>query len=153
MKPEIVHGSIFEQDCGAIVNPVNTAGVMGAGLALEFKKRFPRNFEIYADACRKGEVKVGKVHVSPPEFTEDARRWIVNFPTKDHFRDPSRMEWIEDGLDDMVEALSMRSVRSVALPALGCGLGGLKWKDVRSVMVSKLSNDWLRAVICLPRSP
>ena len=146
MKPEIVNGSVFDQGCAALVNPVNTMGVMGAGLALEFKTRFPINFTLYAEACRKGEVKAGKVFMAKAGSV-----WIVNFPTKKHFRDPSRMEWIEDGLDDLVEALSGRSIHSVALPALGCGLGGLKWKDVRPVMVDKLSNDWLKAVICVPQ--
>ena len=150
MKVEFAQGSVFGQGCEAIVNPVNCAGVMGAGLALEFKKRFPHNFTIYADHCKKGEVKTGRVLMvlngdRPPA-------WIINFPTKDHWRDPSRMEWIEDGLADMARQISTRGIESVAVPALGCGLGGLKWRDVKAAISDILggSEFGARAVVCTP---
>ena len=148
MKVEFVQGSVFDQDCEAIVNPVNCVGIMGAGLALEFKKRYPLNFMSYSEACRMGKVKTGKVLMFRQETL-----WIANFPTKDHWRDRSRMEWIEDGLADMDAQIADRKIESVAIPALGCGLGGLKWRDVKAAISDILggSGSKARAVVCTPR--
>ena len=150
MKVEFVHGSVFDHGCEAIVNPVNCVGAMGAGLALKFKKRFPDNFKIYADYCRKGEMKTGRVLMVSNRDRPPA--WIANFPTKDHWRDPSRMEWIKDGLLDLRFRIDERGIKSVALPALGCGLGGLNWRDVRTAISDILGagDSAARAIVCTP---
>jgi O-acetyl-ADP-ribose deacetylase (regulator of RNase III) len=122
-------GDIFASDAEALVNPVNCVGVMGKGLALAFKKRFPRNFESYADACRVGMLRPGKVYVVPL-WAKARPRYIINFPTKRHWREPSRSEDIAAGLADLVAVIREHDIRSVAIPALGCGLGGLSWQDV-----------------------
>lgn len=122
--------NILEEDAEALVNTVNCVGVMGRGVALEFKRAFPKNFSAYADACKHREVKPGRMfvfetgHLSNPRF-------VVNFPTKRHWRDKSRMEDIESGLLDLASEIRDRDIRSIAIPALGCGLGGLNWSEVR----------------------
>src|SRR4051812_43575722 len=112
-------GNLLEAEVEALVNAVNTVGVMGKGIALSFKQRFPENFAAYAHACRAGEVQVGRmfVHRQP---VGDSPRWIINFPTKKHWRDPTKIEWVESGLIALVEVIREQQVRSVALPALGC---------------------------------
>lgn len=123
-----VSGNIFDSKATALVNPVNCVGVMGRGLALEFKKRYPENFRIYAEACARGEVRPGRILVVPP---------VINFPTKRHWREPSRLEDITAGLQ------ALRSVLgdSVAIPPLGCGLGGLPWPQVRNE-IEKILSDY-----------
>jgi O-acetyl-ADP-ribose deacetylase (regulator of RNase III) len=121
-------GDLLSAAVDALVNPVNTVGVMGKGLALAFKKRFPDNFTAY----RAADVAIGKMFVFERSV---APRWIINFPTKRHWRDASRLEDIRAGLVDLVEQLRHREILSVAIPALGCGLGGLEWKDVRPTIV------------------
>lgn len=123
-------GNLFDARVDAIVNAVNTVGVMGKGLALTFKQRYPANFAAYAAACRAGEVQVGRMFIHDRGAGE-APRWIVNFPTKKHWRDPSRIEWIEAGLLDLENAIRETGIGSIALPALGCGNGGLVWSEVR----------------------
>jgi O-acetyl-ADP-ribose deacetylase (regulator of RNase III) len=132
------HSDIFEQKVKAIVNPVNCVGVMGKGLALQFKNKFPDNFEIYKDACAKKEVVSGKMLVC--EVSDDTSSlYIVNFPTKQHWRDSSRMEDIISGLDDLVKTIHRLSIDSIAIPPIGCGLGGLNWTAVKSHIENKLS--------------
>lgn len=123
---EIVRGDLLAAEVEALVNPVNCVGVMGKGLALAFKQRFPDAFRAYARACKDGEVRPGRmfVHVS-------GGRTLIHFPTKRHFRDASRMEDIEAGLVALASEITTRGIRSIAVPALGCGLGGLAWGDVR----------------------
>ncbi len=125
-----LRGNLLEDDAQALVNTVNTVGVMGKGIALQFKQRFPGNFMAYAQACKLGQVQTGRMLVTEPgELT--GPRWVVNFPTKQHWRDPSRMEWVVDGLQDLRSFLVSNAVQSIALPALGAGLGGLPWAAVR----------------------
>ena len=125
-----LRGNLLEDDAQALVNTVNTVGVMGKGIALQFKQRFPANFVAYAQACKLGQVQTGSMFVTEPrELT--GPRWVVNFPTKQHWRDPSRMEWVVDGLQDLRSFLVRNTVLSIALPALGAGLGGLPWAMVR----------------------
>lgn len=126
---EFTRGDIFEAGTEALVNPVNTKGYMGKGLALQFKKRFKENTAAYEAACESGEVQLGRVFVWE-EATLEGRRVIFNFPTKGHWKARSRLADIEDGLDDLRRQLIERDVSSVAVPALGCGLGQLAWSDV-----------------------
>ena len=126
-----VRGNLLEADAEALVNTVNTAGVMGKGIALQFKNRFAANFLAYAQACKLGQVQTGRMFVTEPQ-EQTGPRWIVNFPTKRHWRDPSRMEWVVEGLQDLRGFLLSHKVQSIAVPALGAGLGGLEWPAVRT---------------------
>jgi O-acetyl-ADP-ribose deacetylase (regulator of RNase III) len=132
-------GNLLEAPVEALVNTVNTVGVMGKGIALMFKEAFPTNFRAYEDACKHRDIVVGKMFV-----TETGRlngpRWIINFPTKKHWRQPSKLEWIVDGLKDLRRVIDTHSIQSVALPPLGAGNGGLDWRDVR-VQVEKALGD------------
>lgn len=123
-------GNLLEARTEALVNTVNTVGVMGKGIALMFKERFDENFRRYAAACKAKEVQTGKMFVTPVHEL-DGPRWIVNFPTKQHWRAPSRMEWVVDGLQDLRRFLIEQQVKSIAIPPLGAGNGGLEWAEVR----------------------
>ncbi len=130
---ELTRGNILCADVEAIVNPVNCVGVMGRGLAAQFKRAYPANFTSYELACKRGEVAPGKMHVfATGQLTNP--RYIVNFPTKRHWRDQSRIEDIEAGLTALVTEVSARGITSIAIPPLGCGLGGLDWSDVRPLI-------------------
>jgi O-acetyl-ADP-ribose deacetylase (regulator of RNase III) len=125
-----VTGNLLEAKTEAVVNTVNTVGVMGKGIALMFKERFANNYREYLAACKAKQVRVGKMFVT--EANElDAPRWIVNFPTKQHWRPPSKMEWIQEGLKDLRRFLIDNHVKSIAIPPLGSGNGGLDWAEVR----------------------
>ena len=123
-------GDILSESADALVNTVNCVGVMGRGLALQFKRAFPKNFQAYAEQCRRGEMRPGRVFVFetgeafPP-------RYIINFPSKRHWRGKSRIDDIESGLASLVNEIRVRDIRSVAIPPLGSGLGGLAWPVVR----------------------
>ncbi len=150
MGIESGRGDLLKADVDALVNPVNTKGVMGKGLALQFKRAFPDAFAAYRAACEAGEVAVGRVHV-----VERAHKplFIVNFPTKDHWQRPSRLEYVEAGLDDLVERVLELGIESIALPALGCGLGGLEWAAVRPLIVSAAERmPGVRVVVFEPAS-
>ena len=129
--------NIFDSGCQALVNPVNCVGVMGKGLALQFRHRFPANFEAYRDACARREVRPGRCFVF--DTGAGRPRFVVNFPTKRHWRDRSRIEDIAGGLDDLAAILRRRAILSVTIPPLGCGLGGLPWPTVRSLLVDRLA--------------
>lgn len=131
-------GNLLESGADALVNTVNTVGVMGKGIALMFKERFPENFAAYEAACKAGEIKVGTMFVqSGAEF--DGPRWIINFPTKQHWRQPTKLEWIESGLEDLKAIIRAKGIRSIALPPLGCGNGGLEWTEVRPLIEAALN--------------
>jgi O-acetyl-ADP-ribose deacetylase (regulator of RNase III) len=123
-------GNLLQSEAEALVNTVNTVGVMGKGIALQFKNAYPANFEAYAAACARGEVVPGKVFVYETGVMGDAARFILNFPTKRHWRGSSRLEDIDAGLQDLVHVVRDRRIRSVAVPPLGCGNGGLDWHVV-----------------------
>ena len=126
---ELVEGNLLEADADALVNTVNTEGVMGKGLALQFKARFPEMFEEYRRACQAGEVRPGRMHIV--ERWEMFRpRYIINFPTKRQWRFPSRMADIESGLRALAGDIERLDIRSIAIPPLGCGNGGLDWDQV-----------------------
>ncbi len=131
-------GNLLEAPAEVLVNTVNTVGVMGKGIALMFKDRFHENYRRYAAACKAGEVKVGRIFVV--EVAElGGPRWIVNFPTKQHWRGNSRLSWIAEGLKDLRAFLEDNEVESVAIPPLGAGNGGLEWSSVRALIEEELS--------------
>ena len=147
---EFRRGDIIREDVEALVNTVNCVGVMGKGVALQFKAAFPANFRAYAAACRRGEVVPGKVFVHETGQLTNPR-FIINFPTKRHWRDKSRFEDIEAGLRSLRQEVQARNIRSVAVPALGCGLGGLNWADVRPRIERQLSQlQGVRVVVFEP---
>lgn len=127
------HGDLFTSEAEAIVNPVNCVGVMGAGLALAFKERFPANFEAYAVACRLKRIKIGEVTVF--ELPEGSKpKYIINFPTKIHWKDGSDFAYIHHGLCALTKAVKGLKLSSIAIPRLGCGHGGLSWRFVKPVI-------------------
>ena len=123
-------GNLLDAPVEALVNTVNTVGVMGKGIALMFKEAFPQNFGAYENACKRKEIRVGHMFVTE-SLRFDGPRWIINFPSKKHWRQPSQLEWITEGLADLGRVIVDKGIRSVALPPLGCGNGGLDWADVR----------------------
>ena len=125
-------GNIFDSDCEALVNPVNCSGVCGAGLAKEFKERFPNNYRVYYDFCKKHEMKPGGI--LPVALPPDNKHlFIVNFATKGLWTEPSSLSFIERGLANLKKDIQAFGIRTIAIPALGCGLGGLQWRDVREL--------------------
>lgn len=135
----LVRGDLLETDAEALVNPVNTVGVMGRGLARQFKEAFPDNFRAYAAACKAGDVVPGKMFIFATERAVEPR-FIVNFPTKRHWRSKSRLEDIEAGLAALVDDVDRLGIRSLAIPPLGCGLGGLAWDRVRPLIESSFAD-------------
>jgi O-acetyl-ADP-ribose deacetylase (regulator of RNase III) len=127
---KLTRGNLLEADVEALVNTVNTVGVMGKGIALQFKKAYPKVYDAYKHACEAGEVEVGRMHVVQTGKVSGPRL-IINFPTKRHWRAKSKLPDIDAGLRDLVRILHEWEVRSVAVPPLGCGNGGLDWKVVR----------------------
>ena len=118
--------NLLEADAEALVNAVNTVGVMGKGIALQFKRRFPENFRAYERACKKDDVQIGKMFtVYLGESTNP--RYIINFPTKRSWREKSRLEYVREGLEDLLCEIERLGIRSIAVPSLGCGNGGLSW--------------------------
>ena len=126
---ELIEGNLLEAEADALVNTVNTEGVMGKGVALQFSKKFPEMLKAYRRACEAGEVQPGRMNIyERGEMFQP--RFIINFPTKRHWRSPSRLEDIEAGLRALVKEIEKRGIRSIALPPLGCGNGGLDWNEV-----------------------
>jgi len=122
-------GNLLEDQAEAYVNTVNTVGVMGKGIALQFKQAFPGVFKQYTKACKQDTVKVGRMHVVHVEGLTNPK-YVINFPTKKHWRDPSKMDYIQSGLKDLVQVIRELDIKSIALPPLGCGNGGLDWNLV-----------------------
>lgn len=141
------HGDLFTSQAQTLVNPVNCVGVMGKGLALAFRRRFPAMYVDYVARCRRGEVRPGR-----PYLFTGTTPWILNFPTKDHWRNPSRLTFIEDGLKALVDQISIWGIHSLALPALGCGLGQLSWEEVRPLLVRYLQPLPIPVEVYLVRS-
>ena len=136
---EYSNGNLLDAQVDALVNTVNCVGIMGKGVALQFKQRFPDNFRYYEKACRKEVVRTGTMlvfetgHVTPP-------RYIINFPTKVHWRGKSRMEYVDTGLQDLRAVVLRLAIHSLAVPPLGCGSGGLRWQDVRASIERELTD-------------
>ena len=131
-------GNLLDARVEALVNTVNTVGVMGKGIALMFKEQYGRNFDLYAAACKAKKVKVGQMFVTATGEL-DGPRWIINFPTKDHWKGNSRLEWVESGLEDLKRFLCEQKIHSVAIPPLGAGNGGLDWPTVKARIDAALS--------------
>lgn len=148
----VFEGDIFESGASALVNPVNCRGTMGAGLAAQFKRRYPSLFTGYQLACRRGELQPGRVQVlAVPVASETGPLLVVNFPTKDDWRDASRIEWIHAGLESLAGEIVRRNIPSVALPALGVGLGGLPWPLVEEAVRFHLEPLEARVLLYAPR--
>jgi len=125
-----VQGNLLKSPAEALVNTVNTVGVMGKGIALQFKQAFPAMFKAYAGRCKSGELQLGRVFVYDLGPMNGGPRWIINFPTKGHWRSKSNIKDIQVGLQDLVATMKRLGIRSIAIPPLGCGHGGLAWGDV-----------------------
>lgn len=146
-----VTGNLLDADADALVNTVNTEGVMGKGVALQFRRAFPGNYDAYRRACARGDVEIGRMFVTETGRL-DGPRLIINFPTKRHWRSKSRLADIEAGLQDLRRVLQEWDVRSVAVPALGCGLGGLRWSDVRPLIDSALRELDVHVLVFPPQA-
>ena len=127
---EFTLGNLLESPAAALTNTVNTVGVMGKGIALQFKDAYPHNYQIYRKACKEGSFSVGQLLVVE-DIDSHGVRTIVNFPTKQHWKAKSKMEYIDSGLAALREELLKEEITSIAIPPLGCGNGGLKWADVK----------------------
>lgn len=134
---EFTHGDILQSDAEALVNTVNCVGVMGRGIALQFKNRFPGNFQAYAAACSSELVQPGRMFVYETRSLTNPK-FIINFPTKRHWKGKSRIEDIEAGLTALANEIRDRGIKSIAIPPLGAGLGGLSWNDVRPRIIEAM---------------
>ena len=130
---KLTPGNMLKADVEALVNTVNCVGVMGKGIALQFKQAFRDNFQAYANACRKGEVKPGLVFIFPTDRMINPK-YIINFPTKRHWKEKSKLEYIEQGLNALIKEVRRLGIKAIAIPPLGCGYGGLKWPVVRNLI-------------------
>ncbi|GAB6011454.1 type II toxin-antitoxin system antitoxin DNA ADP-ribosyl glycohydrolase DarG [Viscerimonas tarda] len=135
---QYITGDIMESHAQALVNTVNTMGVMGKGIALQFKKAYPNNFKAYNEACKRNEISVGKLFVTHDSNLSSGDKIIVNFPTKKDWRKPSEYSFIEEGLNDFIRILEVNRIKSVAIPPLGAGNGGLEWEKVKKIIEQKL---------------
>jgi O-acetyl-ADP-ribose deacetylase (regulator of RNase III)/uncharacterized protein YwgA len=133
-------GNLLDSKAEALVNTVNTVGVMGKGIALQFKNLFPDNFRQYAKACKEKEIKPGKLFVTEEESLLGGKKIIINFPTKTSWRKPSEYSYIEDGLKDLVKIIHARKIKSIAIPPLGAGNGGLDWNRVKVLLENYLKD-------------
>lgn len=133
-------GNLLESQAEALVNTVNTDGIMGKGIALQFKAMFPNNFKIYAKACANKEIGIGKLLVTEEVSLLGGKKFIINFPTKTSWRKPSEYIYIEKGLEDLVRIIKERKINSIAIPPLGAGNGGLDWNKVRSLLEEYLGS-------------
>ncbi|MYS33868.1 O-acetyl-ADP-ribose deacetylase (regulator of RNase III) [Streptomyces sp. KhCrAH-43] len=148
---EETHGNLLDADVDALVNTVNTVGVMGKGVALQFKQAFPDNFKSYKAACDHKEFALGDVLVHD-SYRLGVQRFIINFPTKGHWRSRSRLQDIETGLKSLVAAIDDYQITSIAIPALGCGNGGLNWEEVRSLIYESLGDlEGVRVLLYPPQ--
>ena len=147
---EVCSGSLLDSEADAIVCTVNTKGVMGKGIALACAKRFNGLLDRYAAACEQGEVAVGAMWCFPTGLISEPRL-IVCFPTKKHWAQPSRLEWISTGLNALVKTIDDEALTSIAVPALGCGHGGLAWPHVEKMIYESLDPLQLRVELYPPR--
>lgn len=142
----------MESEAEALVNTVNTVGVMGKGIALQFKNMFPNNFRFYTQACKNNEMQIGKLFVTEDATLHGGKKIIVNFPTKTDWRKPSEYSYIEEGLIELSKLINERHIKSIAIPPLGAGHGGLEWERVRSLMEKHLSSAACEVLIYQPNA-
>jgi len=133
-----IKGNLLESPAVALVNTVNTVGVMGKGIALQFKKAFPHNFEVYREACKNRELTIGKILAVKDRDLLWGEKLILNFPTKTDWRLPSEYSYIEKGLFALREYVTIHQVESLAIPPLGCGNGGLDWLKVKPMIADAM---------------
>lgn len=143
-------GDILQSKADALVNTVNTVGVMGKGIALQFKNAFPSNYKAYVDAYKAGKLDVGKMFVTKDSNLHSGSKIIINFPTKKDWRKPSEYSYIEAGLDDLVRVIEEYDIKSIAIPPLGAGNGGLDWNRVKVILENKLSNIGIDVTVYEP---
>jgi len=156
---EIRQGDIFSYvenpiNTTGIVNTVNCVGTMGAGLALEFKKRYPAMVKEYSKLCKKGGMTIGQVwpwHEHEGHCNDHPCVYVINFPAKDHWKNPSRLEWIASGIDSLKVVVENLHIETLVLPALGCGLGGLKFDDVAALVDDKLGGLETFTILLTPQ--
>ncbi|UII32694.1 macro domain-containing protein [Fulvivirga ulvae] len=127
-------GNILDSKAEALVNTVNTVGVMGKGIALQFKKTYPNNFKAYSQACKDEQIDIGKLFVTKDRNLSTGEKYIINFPTKKNWRKPSEYEYIEKGLEDLLNVIDTYKIKSIAIPPLGAGNGGLDWQKVKKII-------------------
>ena len=135
-----ITGNILESKADALINTVNTVGVMGKGIALQFKKAYHNNYKAYVQACKKNEIGIGKLLIVKDSNLDSGEKYIINFPTKKDWRKPSEYEFIEAGLEDLIRIIKDYNIKSIAIPPLGAGNGGLEWEKVKKMIENKLSN-------------
>ena len=150
---QTANGNLLAADVDALVNAVNCVGVMGRGIALQFREAFPENYAAYKATCDRGELRPGRMFVFDLQ-RETNPRFIINFPTKRHWRDQSHFEDVRAGLVSLVEEIRQRRIHSIAIPPLGCGLGGLDWNEVRPIIETAFAElPDVVALIYDPTSP
>lgn len=149
-----VDGDMFSIPADILVNTVNCVGVMGAGVAAEFKKRYPEMYKDYVNRCRRKELKPGCPYLwqNPSIFGDGKDELIINFPTKDNWRDPSKYEYVEDGLVRMRDLLSHADGRTVVMPAVGCGHGGLNWERIKAMIMHYLTGINAKIIVTEPKN-
>ncbi len=152
----ITDSDIFNSHADALVNPVNCKGVMGKGIALEFKKRFPEIMPIYKEACNKGKLSPGTLLfvrlIVQPDLFGETKPGVILFPTKIHWRDKSKIEWIEQGFLYLKEYYKEWGLNSIAMPQIGCGLGGLPWEKVNDCIKKYFLNEPVAVEVYLNNS-
>ena len=145
-----ITGNILESAAEALINTVNTDGVMGKGIALQFKKAYPNNFKAYANACKNKQIDIGKLFVHEDSNLNQGKKIIINFPTKRSWKKPSEYSFIEEGLNDLIRIMEKKQIKSIAIPPLGAGNGGLEWGRVKKIIEQKLSHLDLDVLIYEP---
>lgn len=130
MSVKVVQGDMFKSSAQTLVNTINCVGAMGKGIALEFKKRYPAMYDRYRQLCKDGLIQTGKLWL----YKADDGKWVLNFPTKQHWRNPSKVEYIEQGLDKFVKTYKEKGIISIAFPMLGCSNGGLDKNEILPIM-------------------
>ena len=147
---KFTEGNILDSKADALINTVNTVGVMGKGIALQFKKAFPNNFNSYQKACKDGLVDIGRVFVSKDSSLTSGEKYIINFPTKTHWRRPSEYDYIKSGLSDLKRVIKEYNIQSLAIPPLGAGNGGLNWEIVKELIITYLENESIEIIVYEP---
>ncbi len=145
-------GNILESKAQALVNTVNTMGIMGKGIALQFKKAFPNNFRQYSEACKNNKMVIGKLLVTKDSNLNSGEKIIINFPTKQDWRKPSEYSYIEAGLDDLIKIIKEYNLKCVAIHPLSSGNGGLEWERVKKIIEKKLSHLDIEILVFEPTS-